>query len=514
MEATKKEKAAPRSQAALTPAVRLSKECAVCMKDVKTGISCQFCAHFCCTTCLKKVIISQPQAQCMECKKLWTPAFMRSSFTKTWLNSTKPDGYRGSRRHFLIETEKSKLPYTFEVLVPLRKRIIENRVAALEIRSKGYALLTAAMQLLAEQSEVEQKELRAKDAKTASSLAQKAKKMGKQADSWREQAQEMLIESRHREQTAGILETVPRVAVVCPCPVEGCRGMVSSDGRCLACEAAVCTECFVLKDDKREDEDSSKHICDPKTLATVAAIKAETKTCPKCATRISKIDGCDQLWCTQCNTAFLWSTGAIIHGLVHTTQPPEEDEEAIPEFMHHSGHARALDMAFKEFIKIKKLNAKKLNVHSFFMLIYSIQTIRDMIRDMHVVDREPLLDDLRVDYCLNRITEDRWKKLVFRIREDEERNAIVVGVLTELRNTLAYCMTSLSSLSKRCTSRDLEAACTSFLVILQILDSSTETIREELAFFGVLNFSPWTYVVEDDELIYLVTQSVSHEDHQ
>ena len=47
-------------------------------------------------------------------------------------------------------------------------------------------------------------------------------------------------------------------------------------------------------------------------------LKRDTKKCPKCATRIHKINGCDQMWCTQCHIAFKWSSGAIVtNGIVH-----------------------------------------------------------------------------------------------------------------------------------------------------------------------------------------------------
>ena len=50
---------------------------------------------------------------------------------------------------------------------------------------------------------------------------------------------------------------------------------------------------------------------------TADLIKSTTKPCPKCGERISKIEGCDQMWCVTCHTAFSWRTGKIDTGRVH-----------------------------------------------------------------------------------------------------------------------------------------------------------------------------------------------------
>lgn len=46
-------------------------------------------------------------------------------------------------------------------------------------------------------------------------------------------------------------------------------------------------------------------------------IRKESKPCPKCGVRISKIDGCDQMWCVECKTAFCWKTGEIETRNIH-----------------------------------------------------------------------------------------------------------------------------------------------------------------------------------------------------
>jgi hypothetical protein len=50
-----------------------------------------------------------------------------------------------------------------------------------------------------------------------------------------------------------------------------------------------------------------------------ATFKKEAKPCPKCGEFISKIGGCDQMFCNRsgCGTAFSWKTGLIELGVIH-----------------------------------------------------------------------------------------------------------------------------------------------------------------------------------------------------
>ena len=61
------------------------------------------------------------------------------------------------------------------------------------------------------------------------------------------------------------------------------------------------------------------HTCDKEAVESTKMIKAETHPCPKCGTRIFKLEGCDQMYCIMdgCNTAFSWNTGQIETGRVH-----------------------------------------------------------------------------------------------------------------------------------------------------------------------------------------------------
>lgn len=133
---------------------------------------------------------------------------------------------------------------------------------------------------------------------------------------------------RQREYTeAGTVFGVPKEAkkapataaasapvVVCNCPMDDCRGFVTGvDGGALSCgicQVLVCKKCLVvMKDDS--------HGCNPDDLASALEIKKSSKPCPKCTAPISKIDGCDQMWCVQCKTAFSYTSGKVVNGPVH-----------------------------------------------------------------------------------------------------------------------------------------------------------------------------------------------------
>ena len=87
------------------------------------------------------------------------------------------------------------------------------------------------------------------------------------------------------------------------CSIENCRGYLSSQWKCGLCSSYTCKDCHL---EKKEG-----HICNKDLVATISFLEEDTKPCPKCSTPIHKIDGCDQMWCTMCHTAFSWRRGTI-----------------------------------------------------------------------------------------------------------------------------------------------------------------------------------------------------------
>jgi hypothetical protein len=87
------------------------------------------------------------------------------------------------------------------------------------------------------------------------------------------------------------------------CPHETCKGYLNMSWNCGLCKERFCKECH--------QPDDENHVCEDDDVATAKLIMSETKPCPGCSISITKIDGCDQMWCTQCRTAWDWKTGQI-----------------------------------------------------------------------------------------------------------------------------------------------------------------------------------------------------------
>jgi hypothetical protein len=101
----------------------------------------------------------------------------------------------------------------------------------------------------------------------------------------------------------------PKAAFVRACPADGCRGFLSTAWKCGVCEGWACSNCHEYIG---ADKKTAAHACNPDQVASARLLDKETKPCPKCASAIFKISGCDQMWCTACNSGFNWRDGRPI----------------------------------------------------------------------------------------------------------------------------------------------------------------------------------------------------------
>ena len=104
-----------------------------------------------------------------------------------------------------------------------------------------------------------------------------------------------------------------KITFIQKCPIEDCTGFLSSAWKCGICENFICSKC--LKQKERKEDPT--HTCNENDVASIKAIKKDSKPCPECGEYIFKIDGCDQMFCIECNSAFSWKTGKPESGPIH-----------------------------------------------------------------------------------------------------------------------------------------------------------------------------------------------------
>lgn len=158
------------------------------------------------------------------------------------------------------------------------------------------------------------------------------------------------------------------------------------------------------------------------------------------------VKNCDQMWCTQCHTAFNWRTGRI-ENTVHNPH--------YFEWLRRNGNAvprNPLDNPCQQhqlnhtlFTRIRNLltSRHKNNPSSKTCESYMEKLIRNAIHMDHVIlpryaiqNRERRNEDLRIKYMRNQITEDDFKTVLQRNEKKCEKYREIHNILDVLKTTV------------------------------------------------------------------------------
>ena len=263
-----------------------SSDCPVCLDkftgSVRKEVKCQYCQYSVCVTCVKRYMVeSVEDPHCMNCRRAWNRDFIDSYLSTAF----RKGQLKKHREDILLDREKARLP----LLQPRVEARVQAEGIHLDISAASKKIRDLEIQLARERESVF--------------------RLQRRQHRLREIAAGRLPVGT--EEGAGEKKEVRQFTQ--KCPVDDCRGFLSSAWKCGTCQTWVCPDCLVPKG---KDKDSP-HTCNEDAKATAALIKKETKPCPKCGMAISKIDGCDQMWCVSCQTPFSWATGRQVFGVVH-----------------------------------------------------------------------------------------------------------------------------------------------------------------------------------------------------
>ena len=359
--------------------------CDICASDVykRRILKCPFCTFECCVNCVEAFLLGiddiEPRCMSPDCKKIWS-----LEFTSKNLGNSFNKKYLERRALILFEREQSLLPGT-QPLVKRAKKA-EKRKLKIEKHLEQIKLYKQAIFNLNEKI----RRLRFED-DTDSEIPNKSEKK-----------------------------------FIQKCPVDECKGFLSTSLKCGICSTYVCKHCQLPKKGKHDEE----HKCDPNTVETVKLLKSDTKPCPSCSIPIYKISGCDQMYCVECHTAFSWKKGTIERGVIHNPHYYEMQRKL------NNGRPVRRDIGlgcggpphvYEIKSKLKKLNIEFKLLNNLHRLIGHISAVE--INNYPRVVGNMDNSDLRVNYLMDKITEKRFKStLKARMKKNEKNN--------EFRNVL------------------------------------------------------------------------------
>ena len=352
-------------------------ECPICCekynKSNHTKVDCLFCNHTTCRKCVQTYLLStQLDPHCMNCKHGWQREWIVENCTKTFCNGALKD----HRENILFEREKALLPATQDAAL----RVLKLE----ELHKERTELLIRLQKLKLKIADMDNKIVRAsRDCETSTEEKTRRKFMHK-------------------------------------CPVSDCRGFLTEQWNCQMCSRKICNKC---NEPKTCNEGDQEHVCNPESVETMKLLKRDSKACPNCAEFIFKIDGCDQMFCTVCNTAFSWNLGIIETGRIHNPH--------YYEFMRKQNGGVVLrevgDVQCGNLppFRIEIFRSDDLSYHKSPQILY-LSTMHQSVS--HILISEiprlngiikPNNEDMRIRFLLNKIHENTLR---FELQKREKAN--------------------------------------------------------------------------------------------
>lgn len=405
-------------------------DCSVCClsfnRSSRKEVSCK-CGYKCCMACAVHYIKDTVDAHCMNCRVGWNREFLDNNFTKTFINND----YKKHRQNMLFDRERSMLPETQHIVAAL---VDVNRVfkeTVFRIGNIELQLLELYKELNKLSDEQQLERIKNPNYDSVSNILNQTLFDDKMIEINKEIAA-LRFEKKKLDARLAVVRSYiknPNLIIqikvdkkeksqfVRACPGENCKGFLSTAWKCGLCHINVCSKCHEIKHDD--------HVCNEDTVKTVELMKQDTRNCPKCAANIFKISGCNQIWCTQCHTAFDFRTGAIetvIHN-PHYYEYLRQTGQQIPRAIGDNpggGNCELLDVYTLIYNAGQFCNRRSAEM----LLIEEFERFRTHVNLVEVPRFETTVNratnlDLRVRYMLNDLEESRFKEL---LQQREKKN--------------------------------------------------------------------------------------------
>ena len=435
-------------------------ECSICCEEYtflkRVKKECPYCNFESCQICIQKYLIgSTLDPHCMNCHKAWDQEIIETHFSKPF----RSVDYKKHRENILYDREKSLLPETQPYVQILRRidtykemnddidnqiilmnsKIVELRAAFVACRRNNYKNT--------EDSEKYAEELRGVHKEI---YKIKLKRTENNRAIWG-------LRYRYRNNETMKTPHITRRQFTIGCPINGCKGFVNGkEWNCGICHYYVCEVCH---EPIGENKDTA-HKCLDENIETAKVIKKEARSCPGCSTLIYRINGCAQMWCTQCHTAFDWNTGQIETGLVHNPHFYEYQRLNQVVQVRDPGDVpcgmvtyRALLNYFNQFDVDEDYRDSISDLHRINIHIQMIELPRYRVQFFVNTNL-----DLRVKFLMNTITEEEFKRKLQVSEKNKYKKRDIYMVLEMLMHTMNDMFRNLVNESEEGTDEEDEEA--------------------------------------------------------
>ncbi len=356
-------------------------------KSKRKCVICIVCNYDACRECYKTYISNDNvEAKCFSCKTVFTKKFLLDNFEKKYLNKE----YKNHIKNILFEKEIGLLPSTqpyVEKTINMEKILCKIKTTKQKIKE-----LNEELRLLTNEF-------------------------------W---------DVKYRN---GYNNNEEKKQFIKQCPNNNCKGFLTTSWKCQLCNYYSCKDCKELKG--LTTEDIENHVCNADILTSVKLLEKDTKSCPKCSALIFKIDGCDQMYCVECHTAFSWKTLKIETKTIHNPHYYEYQRKINNGVIPRNPD----DNPCNNIINMNTMNDYKIYNNPFVLyLCRIILHIRETILPKYDFQNN-LTKNLnsRIDYMRNIIDDNTFKKLL----EKRYKNDIKNKDISDILNLYITCMTDI-----------------------------------------------------------------------
>ena len=355
--------------------------CDICCEKFNNSnflkVNCKGCTgnNFACRTCCKTYILNSfDDPQCIFCKSVWDREFMNEYLTKKFVQT--------------------------ELKLHTENLFLERQMSLLPATQKRAAQIKKSRELIDKRSEVTAEITRLK----------------KQVKSLIDVSNAYSLEISRLYTGTSTTDTSVKENFTFKCPSNACKGFLNSKYYCELCDTKYCKDCMCVK--------NKDHVCDETTKETVQIIKKSSKPCPGCGEMISKIDGCDQMWCIKCHVQFSWKTGFQITGYNHNPEYfrwlRETQQDILPNpnaVVHQDGGVFNLN-EYELLNSLRRIFPNQVASTEYFINVYRFYRhtqfiVRSFDNEEEISERELLGN--RVGYLLGDISKERWKIVIQRL---------------------------------------------------------------------------------------------------